>query len=330
MSRIVASLAAVLASLGLAACGDDGAEPDASVGGAPAPASIDLVLDFQPNAVHTGVYVAEQRGLFAERGVELTIREPGASTDAPKLLRSGRADLAIMDIHDLAIARERGADLVGIAAITQRPLAAVIAADPGRVSGPADLAGARIGVTGLPSDDAVLESVLEGAGLSLADVDTVTIGFDAVPALLAGKIDAATAFWNAEGVTLAERLPTVELRVDEFGAPSYPELVLVTTAGRLAEGRAELKAAVDAIADGYRLTETDPDSGLADLLAAVPELSEAEQAAQLDAVLPALGSSRALDLEALTQWAQWDLEHGVVESLPNVGRTFDLGVADDE
>ena len=327
MSRIVASLAAVLASLALAACGDDGAEPDASTGGAPATA-IDLVLDFQPNAVHTGIYVAERRGLFSERGLDLTIREPGASTDAPRLLRSGRAGLAIMDIHDLAIARERGADLVGIAAIVQRPLAAVIAADSARVSGPADLAGARIGVTGLPSDDAVLDSVLESGGLSLADVDTVTIGFDAVPALLAGKIDAATAFWNAEGVTLATRLATTELRVDDFGAPSYPELVLVTTPELLDEARRQITAAVAAIADGYRLTTADPDSALSDLIASVPELSESDQRAQLEAVLPALGRSRALDLGVLTQWAQWDLEHGIVESLPDVARAFDLGVAD--
>ncbi len=328
MSSIVASLAAVLASLALVACGGDGAEPDASAGGAPA-AAIDLVLDFQPNAVHTGIYVADQRGLFSERGLDLTIREPGASTDAPRLLRSDRAELAVMDIHDLAIARERGADLVGIAAIVQRPLAAVIAADSARVSRPADLAGARIGITGLPSDDAVLGSVLESGGLSLADVDTVTIGFDAVPALLAGKIDAATAFWNAEGVTLAARLPTAELRVDDFGAPSYPELVLVTTPELLEEGRPQITAAVDAIADGYRLTAEDPDSALSDLLTAVPELSEPQQRAQLEAVLPALGRSRALDLGTLARWAQWDLEHGIVESLPDVAQAFDLGVAGD-
>ena len=166
MSRIAASLAAVLASLSFAACGDDGAEPDAPSGGAATPAAgLELILDFQPNAVHTGIYAAQGQDLFAEAGIELTIREPGASTDAPKLLRSGRADLAILDIHDLALARESGIDLVGIAAIVQRPLAAVIAADRHAVGSPADLAGERIGVTGLPSDDAVLESVLDSAGL---------------------------------------------------------------------------------------------------------------------------------------------------------------------
>ncbi len=95
MSRIAASLAAVLAALALAGCGD-GAEPDAPSGGAPAT----LILDFQPNAVHAGIYAALAHGELERRGIDLSVQVPGASTDAPKLLRAGRADIAVMDIHD--------------------------------------------------------------------------------------------------------------------------------------------------------------------------------------------------------------------------------------
>src|SRR3954447_23472949 len=107
------------AALAIAGCGAAGAQtPDAEA---------TLLLDFQPNAVHAGIYMAVDRGYDEAEGVDLTVRRPGASTDALKLLRSGRADAAILDIHDLGIARERGADVVGVAAIVQRPLAAVIA-----------------------------------------------------------------------------------------------------------------------------------------------------------------------------------------------------------
>ena len=51
----------------------------------------------------------------------------------------------------------------------------------------------------------------------------MTIGFEAVPALAAGRLDAATAFWNAEGVALRRQgVPTREFRVDDYGAPRYP------------------------------------------------------------------------------------------------------------
>ena len=52
----------------------------------------------------------------------------------------------------------------------------------------------------MPSDDAVLDTVLRSGGVDPSSVHRVTIGFNAVAALAAGKLDAATAFWNAEGV----------------------------------------------------------------------------------------------------------------------------------
>ena len=55
------------------------------------------------------------------------MRVPSSSTDSLKLLATGRADMAVVDIHDLGLARERGADIVGVGALVQRPLAAVIA-----------------------------------------------------------------------------------------------------------------------------------------------------------------------------------------------------------
>src|SRR6266536_2519648 len=222
MRRVVALLAAILASAALAACGG-GAEPGA-------PGGATLVLDFQPNAVHAGIYAALRDDFYRDAGVDLEVREPSASTDAPKLLEAGRAQFAILDIHDLASARERGLDVVGVVPIVQRPLAAVIAADRNEVRRPRDLEGKTVGVTGLPSDDAVLNSVLESDGADPSSVHRVTIGFQAVSSLAAGKVDAATAFWNAEGVTLDRRgIPIREFRVDDYGAPPYPELWLCTS-----------------------------------------------------------------------------------------------------
>ena len=77
--------------------------------------------------MHAGIYAALREGLDARRGLELSVRVPAASTDSLKLLAAGRADVSVVDIHDLGLARERGSDLVGVGALVQRPLAAVIA-----------------------------------------------------------------------------------------------------------------------------------------------------------------------------------------------------------
>src|SRR5207249_2335331 len=118
-----------------------------------------LVLDFTPNAAHAGIYAALREGYYRRDGVDLTVRAPSSSTDAPKLLAAGRTQFAVLDIHDLAIARHRGLPLVGVAPIVERPLASVIAGDRRAVRTPADLAGMTVGVTGLPSDDAVLDAI---------------------------------------------------------------------------------------------------------------------------------------------------------------------------
>jgi putative hydroxymethylpyrimidine transport system substrate-binding protein len=320
MRWVAAPLAAVLAVVGLAACGGDGAEPGASE-------EATLVLDFQPNAVHSGIYAALADGAFADRGIELEVREPSSSTDAPKLLEAGRAQFAILDIHDLALARERELDLVGVAPIVQRPLAAVIAADRSVTRSPADLAGASVGVTGLPSDDAVLDAVVESAGVDPGSVHRVTIGFDAIGALSAGRLDAATAFWNAEGVSLRRLgVPTREFRVDAYGAPNYPELVLVTSAATVREQPELVDDVVATLRDGYRSVVADPPAALADLLDAVPDLDPGEQRAELDALTEARAFSPPglLRRSVLERWARWDLEHGIVERPIDVDRAFDL------
>src|SRR6187551_1864568 len=227
---------ALLCALALGACGTDATdarpERDAT-----------LVLDFTPNAAHAGIYSAVARGYDDAEGVHLRVRVPGSSTDAVKLLLGGRVDFAVMDIHDLALARARGRALVGVMALVERPLAAVLTSPD--VAGPRDLEGRKVGVTGLPSDDAVLRSIVEGAGGDFSRVQRVTIGFNAVPALLGGRVAAATAFWSVEGVALRHARPSMhELRVDAYGAPAYPELVLVTSRTLLDEEPAVVRALV--------------------------------------------------------------------------------------
>jgi NitT/TauT family transport system substrate-binding protein/putative hydroxymethylpyrimidine transport system substrate-binding protein len=289
----------------LAGCGDDGGASGTERG--------TLALDFQPNAVHAGVYAAT--------GVD--VRVPAASTDSLKLLAAGRADMSVVDIHDLGLARERGSDIVGVGALVQRPLAAVIAA-ASDVRRPRDLEGRRVGVTGLPSDDAVLRAVVEHDGGDYERVRRVTIGFSAVPSLIAGSVDAVVSFWNAEGVALRERgVRTREFRVDDYGAPRYPELVLAVKRETLDE-RAELvDAMLAALARGTR-------SALRDREAAVEELVRVSGAdeplvrAQLEAVAPALRPPLRLDREALEGWARFDEGFGILQRAPDVERAFRL------
>ena len=283
----------------LAGCGGDEGDRGAAT----------IALDFQPNAAHAGLYSSG-----------LGIRVPSSSTDSLKLLAGGRTDLAVVDIHDLGLARERGADIVGVGALVQRPLAAVIA-KPG-IRRPRDLEGKRVGVTGLPSDDAVLRAVVEHDGGDYARVKRTTIGFSAVPSLIAGRVDAVVAFWNAEGVALRQRgVQTREFRVDDYGAPRYPELVIATKASTLRERPDDVKLALGDIRHGTVLALRNRDATIA-RIAKASGADEALVRAQLDAVAPALTPPVVLDRQALEGWAQFDARFGILKSPPDVEQAF--------
>lgn len=306
MRRVAALLAAALLLSGAAGCGGGGAEPGA-------PQGATLVLDFVPNAVHTGIYTALRQGYYRDAGIDLTVRQPGESTDAPKLLEAGRADFAILDIHDLGIARERGLELVGVMPIVQRPLAAVIAAGDGPVRRPRELDGHSVGVTGLPSDEAVVDSEVAADGGDPARVHRVTIGFNAVSSLAAGKVDAATGFWNAEGVELRRRgVPVRVFKVNRYGAPPYPELILTTSRRTLERHPGLVERMVAATTRGYRFAAEHPAQALDDLLASVPSLDRGDQAAQLRVLRPDLRPA-PFDPAVLQAWAKWDFEHGLLD-----------------
>jgi putative hydroxymethylpyrimidine transport system substrate-binding protein len=285
-----------------------------------------LLLDFTPNAVHSGIYLATEREYDEAEGVELHVRKPGASTDALALLQAGRADMAILDIHDLGLARQEGRDIVGVMAFVQRPLAAVLAQPS--IRSPRDLEGQRAGVSGLPSDEAVLRSVVAGDGGDPDQVRPVTIGFEAVKALLARRVAGATAFWNVEGVALRARRPGIrEFRVDDYGAPSYPELVLCVTRATLQDDAPVIRATIRALQRGYDEAQRDPESAVAAMVAADPELDPSALAAQLDAVAPAFTAGApafgALRPGVLRRWARWDLRFGILSRPIDVERAFD-------
>ena len=317
--RRAKSVAACMLALFAAGCGSGSSA-------APPPLrDTTLMLDFTPNAVHAGIYSALGRRYVRNLGLRLHVIAPTASADPIKLLETGRVDFAILDIHDLAIARERGQDVVGVMAIVQRPLSSVIAAPD--TATPRALAGRTVGITGVPSDTAVLRSIVSGAGSDPAKVKTITIGFNAVADLLAGRVAAATAFWNDEGQAIRSKRPGFHIfRVDDYGAPSYPELVLCATRHTIARDASLTQKVVDAVVYGYEFTLLHPSRSARDLEDFVPGLDPRLVMSQLSALLPAFhGPSHRvgeLDPARLRAWARWEARFGIVPRPPDVARAF--------
>jgi putative hydroxymethylpyrimidine transport system substrate-binding protein len=287
-----------------------------------------LILDFTPNAVHAGIYSALARHYDRAHGLSLQVVVPGATTDSIKLLETGRVEFAILDIHDLAIADQGKAHprLEGIMAVVERPLSAVIAQPA--IKTPRQLEGKLVGITGAPSDTAVLDSIVAGAGGHPNRVKTITIGFNAVPDLLAGRVAAATAFWNDEGIALAAQRPGFHsFRAEDYGAPPYPELIVTATATTLRRHPGLARALTNTLIQGEEFTLAHPAQSAHDLERLVPGLSPTLVRADLNALLRAFrgptGRPGELDPATLEKWAAWEAKFGIVKTPPAVDQLFD-------
>ena len=300
-------------ALPLAGCGGGGEERTP-------PRPLTVALDFTPNPVHAPIYAAG-------RSTPLRIRRPGSGPDSLKLVAAGKVELGVLDIHDLALARQSGTDVVAVGALVGKPLAALVAR-PG-IRRPRDLEGRRVGVSGLPSDPAFLRAIVEHDGGDFERVEQVTIGFTAVSRLLSGRVDAAPAFWNAEGVALRERgLPVRNFKVEEFGAPPYPEVVLITARRTLEREPGRLRTVLRAIARGVAEVRADSDGWTRAIAAAAETDDLALVRAQLDAVLPLFDADLRPEQQVLEAWADFDARTGIVESRPDVGAAFDFSLVE--
>lgn len=289
--RLTAALAAAALLAGLASCGDD----DASPSGPPAVALQDvrlaereeatLVLDFVPNAVHAGIYRAVAAGYYEDVNVDLRIIQPTSTADTLKLIDAGKADVGLADGIDVAGQIDAGTGAQAIQAIVQRPLGGLVAEEG--IADPRELEGREVGVTGVPSDGAVLDTIVAGAGGDPAEVDVVTVGFNGPQALAAGRLAAFTGYWPADAVQLEETGTPVEVfALDDFGGPAYPGLVAFSTLDRIEGDAPLLRAIMAATAQGYDDAIEDPDAALDDLLDENPELQRDVTEAQLRAYRP--------------------------------------------
>jgi putative hydroxymethylpyrimidine transport system substrate-binding protein len=118
-------------------------------------------------------------------------------------------------------------------------------------------------------------------------------------------------------------VPVRIFKVDRYGAPPYPELILTTSGHTLQSDPNLVDAVVAATRRGYAFTEQQPAKALGDLLAADPALDRAEQQAQLKVLLPDLRPA-TFSPAILHAWAAWDLEHGLLQRPLDINEAFNL------
>jgi putative hydroxymethylpyrimidine transport system substrate-binding protein len=314
--------ALIACALALAACGS---KQDAL--SAKTTKRFTVMLDFFPNADHAALYSAIAHGDFRAVGLDVVPETPADPSEPLKLLAAGRVDLAISYEPELLLARDQGLKVVSVGALVQRPLTSIIALPRKRVTNVAQLAGKRVGTAGIPYQRAELQTALEHAGAAPGSAREVNVGFNLVPAMLSGQVDATLGgFWNYEGIQLrlAHKHPIV-IPVDRAGVPSYDELVIAARDQEARRDGEDLRAFLQALTRGEREVRANPAAATSTLLAAAPSLERKLQLESIDQTLPAAVPSehgKPFGWQSPAAWAtfgSWMFSHKLLQKDPNIG-----------
>lgn len=188
-----------------------------------------VILDWFVNPDHGPIIIAEEKGYFADAGLEVEVIAPADPADPPKLAAAGKADLAISYQPQLHLQVHEGLPLKRVGTLIATPLSCLLVIDDGPIKTIADLKGGKIGYSVAGVEEALLKTMLAGAGLTLDDVTLINVNWSLSPALLAGQVDAVVgAFRNFELNQM--EIEGTEGRcfyLEEEGIPSYDELIFV-------------------------------------------------------------------------------------------------------
>jgi len=282
-----------------------------------APQQVRVILDYLPNAVHVGLYQAESAGYFRDEGLSVRIDAPTSSSDTLRLMAAGQGEFGLVSLLDFINVRAKGAPLKMIMALEQRPLAAVIALKKSRIERPRDLAGRLVGTTGVISDDAGVRWMVKRDGGDPASVRLINIGFNTAQQIVAGNVDAAFGFWTQEGVQVAARGPATVMRLNDYGAPPYPELVVFARENFLAKEPETARKFLRAVAKGYDDAVSKPDVACAAMAAHVEGETAAGLMPYLAAVAPVFRADAPafgrINIPVLRDYLAWIKEIGVLD-----------------
>ena len=323
MKKLFAMLLTAVLAFGAVGCG--GSEPAADNG----LEDFSIVLDWYPNAIHSFLYVAQEKGYFAEEGLNLVVNFPANTNDGISLPAAGKADLGMYYLQDAILtAVEEEVPIVSIGSVTQKSLDVVISLKESGIETAADLAGKKIGYAGTALSEAKVECMLEKAGLSADECELIDVGFDLLTAITTGQVDATIGnMVNHEVPQLEEQGIAINyFSPTDFGVPEYYELVFLAGQDAVENNPEKLQKFLRAAQKGFDFMQENPEEALQILLdnqnAENFPLSPTVEKASMDVLLPAMETTDApfmsQDTAIWQQNADWLHEMGLLSEQADV------------
>ena len=294
---------------------------------------INVVLDWYPNASHTFIYTAIERGYYAEEGLDVKVRFPANETDGITLVAAGKAELGVYYQHDAvqAVANQK-VGVKSIGAICQAPLNVIVSMKDKNVNSPKDFVGKTVGYGGTVLSEALVRSMMKNVGEDPESVNLLNVGFDLMSSMTTGQVDATI------GCLVNHEIPQMEeegfevswFPLTDYGVPNFYEVCFLTNT-RMIDAEPEVLAGfLRASKKGFDDFKADPDATLKILLdnqsAENFPLSPTVEEKSAATLLPLMETADAPFLsqseEVWQNTIDWMFDEGMIERKPEISEVM--------
>nr|WP_255775062.1 ABC transporter substrate-binding protein [Halomonas alkalisoli] len=294
---------------------------------------LEITLDWYLNPQHAALLVAREKGMFARRGLDVTLVSPADPNVPAKLLAAGRTDLALGRQPQLHLLASKGLPLIRVATLVGTPMAGLLLRDPPATdNGELGLDGAHLGYTDLDGRDILLSRLLANLltlekGIEL--VDARDVHYTARDSLREGIVDGVMINHRflLPRQLVDEGVSSRFLSVEEHGIPSHDGLILMANRDKLNGKREAIRSLVAAIEEATLWIFNHPERAWELLAASEPALDDPATREAWSHIFPRLSlQPAAVDHGRYHRFEQYLLDAGVVETTTPLERlAIDLG-----
>ncbi len=235
-----------------------------------------IVLDWTPNTNHTGLYVAQAKGFFAEQGLEVDILQPPEDGAVP-LVGGGGAEFGISFQDTLAPnnASENPLPVTAVASVVQHNTSGIVSLKKSGIDSPSKMTGHTYATWDMPIEQAIIKKVVTDDGGKFEDINMVPSTVADIVTALQTDIDAVWVFYAWDGIAVKVKgLETNYFNFADYGKELdyYSPVIIVNN--EYADKNPEIvKKALAAIKKGYEYAIENPEAAAEILLESAPELN---------------------------------------------------------
>ncbi|GAA0598985.1 ABC transporter substrate-binding protein [Virgibacillus siamensis] len=255
----------------LAACGDNGKAKESK--GEENMKDVSIVLDWTPNTNHTGIYVAKEKGYFADQGLNVEIIMPG-EVGSNQLVAAGKANFGVSYQEGVTEARVQDVPIVSIAAVIQHNTSGFASPKSKGIDSLKDFEDKTYGGYGAPVEKAILSSLMKKAGANFNKVDIVNMGNTDFFTAVKRDVDFAWIYYGWTGIEAELRGVDLNmLYVTDYSKKlDYYTPVLMTNEHMISENPETVSEFMAAVSKGYNFAIDYPEKSAEILINAVPEI----------------------------------------------------------